>query len=279
VFFPKGLAQRRELEYAARQVASIEINGSFYSLQRPESYRTWYEATPRGFVFAVKGSRFITHVKRLKEAEKPLANFFASGVLCLREKLGPILWQLPPSFSYDGERLAAFFDLLPRDTRAAVKLAQKHDVRVKGRAWMTMDRNRHLRHCLEVRHESFATKAFIKLLRGHGIGLVIADTAGKWPFLEDITADFVYARLHGHKELYRSGYSAAELKDWAGKIRVWARGCTPGPSKRLTPRGPTLKNGREVYVYFDNDAKVHAPFDAMALAHLLRLGPSPPSGR
>jgi len=278
VFFPQGLAHKRELEYAAKQVASIEINGSFYSLQRPESYRAWYAATPRGFVFAVKGSRFITHMKRLKEVEEPLANFFASGVLCLGEKLGPFLWQLPPNFSYDRERLTAFFELLPRDTRAAAQLARKHDARVKGRASMKVDRNRRLRHCLEVRHESFATKEFVELLRRHRIGLVVADTAGKWPFLEDITADFIYARLHGHEELYRSGYTPAALDDWAAKIRAWAKGRAPGSSERLAPRLPVAKSGRDVYVYFDNDAKVHAPFDAMALAHQLHLGPPPPPG-
>lgn len=278
VFFPKGLPQKRELEYAAKQVASIEINGSFYSLQRPESYQAWYAATPRDFVFAVKGSRFITHMKRLKDVEEPLANFLASGVLCLREKLGPILWQLPPNFSYDRDRLAAFFEQLPHDTRAAARLARKHDSRVRGHAWTKADHDRPLRHCLEVRHESFATKEFIELLREHRIGLVIADTAGKWPFLEDITCDFVYARLHGHEELYRSGYTPAALQEWGKKIRAWADGRTPGASKRLAPRMPVAKKGRDVYVYFDNDAKVHAPFDAMALAHRLHLGPPPPPG-
>jgi uncharacterized protein YecE (DUF72 family) len=278
VFFPKGLAQKRELEYAAKQVASIEINGSFYSLQRPESYRAWYEATPDDFIFAMKGSRFITHMKRMKNAQKPMANFFASGLLCLREKLGPILWQLPPNFQYDPERLTAFFDLLPRDTQAAAKLARKHDQRVSGRASATIDRNRPLRHCLEVRHESFETKEFIELLRKHRIGLVVADTAGKWPFLEDITADFIYARLHGHEELYRSGYTEAALEDWKKKIRAWASGRTPANSRRIGVRMPVAKRGRDVYVYFDNDAKVHAPFDAMALAHRLNLGPKPPPG-
>src|SRR5688572_26020237 len=134
VFFPKGWPQKRELEYASRQVNSIEINGSFYSLQRPTSYRAWYAATPAGFLFSVKGGRFITHLKRLKDVEIPLANFFASGLLCLREKLGPVLWQLPPMFRFDPDRLAAFFKLLPRDTGAASRLAAEHDEKVKGRA-------------------------------------------------------------------------------------------------------------------------------------------------
>ncbi|MEI9893768.1 MAG: DUF72 domain-containing protein [Chthoniobacter sp.] len=278
VFFPKGWPQKRELEYAAQQVASIEINGSFYSLQRPESYRAWYAATPRGFVFAVKGSRFITHLKRLGDVRQPMANFFASGLLCLREKLGPILWQLPPNFRYDRERLVAFFEMLPRDTGAAAKLARKHDARVQGRAWTKADRVRPLRHALEVRHPSFETKEFVELLRAHRIGLVVADTAGKWPFLEDLTADFVYVRLHGDEELYRSGYSPAALQRWAQKVRAWAAGRTPAAAKRIGARLPPAPRGRDVYVYFDNDAKVHAPFDAMALAHRLGLGPPPPPG-
>jgi uncharacterized protein YecE (DUF72 family) len=141
-FYPKGWPQHRELEYASRQVSSIEINGSFYSLQRPESYGTWYDASPRGFVFSIKGSRFITHMKRLKDVETPMANFFASGVLRLEEKLGPFLWQLPPSFRFGPERLRKFFNLLPRDTRAAANLAEKHDERLRGRAWTKADRAR-----------------------------------------------------------------------------------------------------------------------------------------
>src|SRR5437763_1828647 len=133
-FYPEDLAQKRELEYASRQLNSIEINGSFYSLQTPKSYAAWYEATPEGFVFSVKGGRFITHMKKLKDVEKPLANFFASGVLALREKLGPILWQFPPQFGFDAERFERFFEMLPRDMTAAAKLAKRHDERMKGRA-------------------------------------------------------------------------------------------------------------------------------------------------
>ena len=249
VFYPKGLAQRRELEYASRQFPSVEINGSFYSLQRPEFYRQWYRETPDGFVFAVKGSRFITHMKKLRDVKTPLANFFASGVLALDEKLGPFLWQLPPVFRFDdlkAERLARFFDLLPRDTAEAAALARRHDRRVSHRSWMRTDARRPLRHAIEVRHESFATPGFLKLLRDHDVGLVVADTAGRWPFLEDVTASFVYVRLHGDEELYVSGYTPEALDAWAERIRRW-------------------RQRRDVYVYFDNDAKVHAPFDAMAL--------------
>jgi uncharacterized protein YecE (DUF72 family) len=275
-FFPRGWPQKRELEFASRQVNSIEINGSFYSLQRPSSYRAWYEATPPEFIFSVKGGRFITHLKRLKDAEKPLANFFASGVLCLKEKLGPFLWQLPPSFRFDRDRLSRFFDLLPRDTIAASKLARKHDGKVKGRAATSADEKRALRHALEVRHASFETPEFIHLLRNHDIALVVADTAGKWPFIEDVTSDFIYVRLHGDKELYVSGYTDDDLAEWARKVRAWSRGRTPAKTHRLTPAPRAFKRGRDVFVYFDNDVKVRAPFDAMSLAHRLRLCPAPP---
>jgi uncharacterized protein YecE (DUF72 family) len=133
-FYPKGLPQRSELEFAASRFNSVEINGSFYSLQLPLSYQRWYSATPDDFVFAVKGGRFITHMKKLREVETPLANFFASGVLALREKLGPILWQLPPNLGYNNDRLEGFFNLLPRNTREASKLAKKHDDNLKKRA-------------------------------------------------------------------------------------------------------------------------------------------------
>jgi uncharacterized protein YecE (DUF72 family) len=284
VFYPKGWPQERELEYASRQVNSIEINGSFYSLQRPASYRAWYEATPPGFVFSVKGGRFITHLKRLRNVRTPLANFFASGILCLREKLGPVLWQLPPNFHYNRDLLSAFFDLLPRDTSEASKLARKHDAKLKVRAAMKTDRVRPVRHALEVRHSSFETPEFVELLRKHDIALVVADTAGKWPFLEDVTSDFIYVRLHGDKELYVSGYTDSALAEWTRKIRSWAKGRTPARSKRVGPPSRPEKAGRDVFVYFDNDVKVRAPFDAMSLAHRLGLGPAlepppdPPTG-
>ncbi|WP_191892475.1 DUF72 domain-containing protein, partial [Streptomyces griseoaurantiacus] len=195
-FYPAGLPHRRELEHLSRQVGSVEINGSFYSLQRPESYRAWREQTPDDFLFAVKGGRFITHMKKLRDVETPLANFFASGMLALGPKLGPFLWQLPPSLPYEPDRLAAFFDLLPRTTSEAATLAQRHDHRLEGRALTEAETEMPLRHALEVRHPSFRDPAFIELLRKHDIALVVADTAGKWPYLEDVTTDFVYVRLH-----------------------------------------------------------------------------------
>jgi uncharacterized protein YecE (DUF72 family) len=200
-FYPAGLPQRAELEYASHCFPSIELNGSFYSLQRPESYAAWHAQTPSRFVFAVKGPRFITHMKRLRDIEVPLANFLASGLFELRGKLGPILWQFPPNMRYDRERFEAFLQLLPRDTVQAQALARRHDHHVKGRARLAVDRNRRLRHAVEIRHESFRDADFIALLRRHGVALVVADTAGKWPLLEDVTAGFMYLRLHGDTEL------------------------------------------------------------------------------
>jgi uncharacterized protein YecE (DUF72 family) len=275
-FFPAELRQSDELDYASRQVRSIEINGTFYSLQRPSSYTAWAARTPDDFIFSVKAPRFVTHIKRLKNVAGPLANFFASGVLRLGDKLGPLLWQLPPSLPYDRERLAAFFALLPRDTAGAARLARKHDEHI-SKVWLKTDRNRPLRHALEVRHVSFQTPEFIALLREHRIALVVADTAGKWPFLEDVTADFVYVRLHGDEVLYVSGYTPAALETWARKIRAWRGGRSPADAKTIgDPPPPALRgSGRDVFVYFDNDVKVRAPYDAMTLAHLLGTGPAP----
>jgi uncharacterized protein YecE (DUF72 family) len=275
VFYPSDLVQREELAYASRHVHSIEINGTFYSLHTPKSYAKWAAATPDGFVFAVKGPRLITHLQRLKDAAAPLANFFASGVLRLGEKLGPFLWQLPPSFRYDRETLAAFLGQLPPNVRAAVALARHHDGNVKN-VWFDAAADRPLRHALEVRHESFRNAECIELLRAYGVALVVADTAGRWPLIEDVTADFVYVRLHGDAELYVSGYSETALAEWAEKIRIWACGQNPSQTKLTAPAAPPQPGGRDVYVYFDNDVKTHAPFDAMKLLHLLDLGPEPP---
>jgi uncharacterized protein YecE (DUF72 family) len=259
-FYPPGLPQRCELAYAAERMSSVEINGSFYSLQRPESYARWAAETPDDFVFSVKGGRFITHMKKLAGVEVPLANFFASGVLALEHKLGPVLWQLPPNLGYDPDRLAAFFDLLPRTTGQAAALAQQHDERLEGRALTTTgDADRPLRHALEVRHRTFLDPAFPALLREHDIGLVVADTAGKWPLIEEATSDFVYVRLHGDEELYVSGYSDAALDAWAERVRRWAG------------------SGRDVYVYFDNDVKVRAPVDAINLLGRLPELTAPPA--
>lgn len=269
-FYPANLPQKSELEFAAAQFETIEINGSFYSLQKPESYRRWREQTPKGFVFAVKGGRFITHLRRLRDCRIPLANFFASGVLALEEKLGPCLWQLPPNLKYDPERLEDFLSLLPRDTSAAAKLARAHNEKLKGRAYQHTNEKHPIAHAIEVRHRSFECVEFVEQLRRHGVALVVADTGGKWPFMEDLTSNFVYVRLHGPKELYSSGYDDTGLDFWEHRIRLWRSGRQPGDAHLTAARAPYRKSGRDVYVYFDNDAKVDAPGDATRLIRRLR---------
>ena len=269
-FYPKELPQAQELAYASRQFSTIELNGSFYALQRPDSYRHWYEATPRGFIFAVKAPRFITHVKRLRDIEAPVANFFASGVLGLAEKLGPILWQFPPSFRYDAERFESFLNQLPRDTQQASRLAKQHD-RVISHDPVLATTKRRMRHAVEIRHESFAVPEFIAQLRRHGVALVVADTADKWPYLEDVTASFMYLRLHGDKKLYTSGYDESTLRWWQARIQAWMRGGQPRKdAERASSKSPPKRKGRDVYCYFDNDVKVRAPRDAAKLAQWLQ---------
>jgi uncharacterized protein YecE (DUF72 family) len=272
VFYPEGWPQRRELEFAARHFATVEINGSFYSLQRPEYYEAWYAQTPPGFVFAVKGGRFITHMKKLRDVQPALSNFLASGVLALRDKLGPILWQFPESMPPDLERFAAFFELLPRDTEAAARIAARHGALLEGRSCIVADERRPMRHAVELRNPATLTPEFFALLRRHGIAWVIADTAGRWPYAEDVTSDFVYIRLHGDKALYKSGYSQPAILRWAERIRQWSGGVEPSDARRIAgPARPRTGQGRDVYVYFDNDIKVHAPFDALALHRALTL--------
>lgn len=271
VFYPKGLRQKDELAYAAGIFNTIEINGTFYSLQRPQSFRAWHDETPPDFVFAVKGPRYITHMLRLKDAKAALANFFASGVLLLGQKMGPVLWQLPPNFSFDPDRLEAFFRILPRGTTEAARLARRHESRMKGRSWTRTDADRPIRHALEIRHDSFRDPAFIRLLRRHRLGLVVADTV-EWPLLMDVTADFVYCRLHGSEQLYASGYGPKALARWAGRIRAWTNG---EEAEGDHAGSPAPRRPRDVYVYFDNDAKVRAPFDARSLMKRLQSPPPP----
>ena len=272
VFYPRDLPQRLELWYAAQMLSTIEINGSFYSLQRPEYYAQWHDETPDDFVFAVKGPRYITHMKRLKDIETPLANFLASGVLNLRGKLGPLLWQFPPNFRYQRDKLAAFFALLPGDTAAALRLARKRDARMHGRSRLAIDTSRPLRHAIEIRHPSFMVPEFVELLHEHGIALVIAETAGKWPLVHDVTADFLYLRLHGDQELYKSGYSDAALARWARRIAAWHAEREPQGVAKVTRLEPPTKQPRDVFCYFDNtDVKLRAPVDAQSLMRKLAL--------
>jgi uncharacterized protein YecE (DUF72 family) len=264
VFYPEKLRQKDELAYASSKFPTIEINGTFYSLQRPDYFAQWYDETPPDFQFAVKGGRYITHIRRLKEIEAPLANFFASGVLRLQEKLGPFLWQFPPFFKFDAPRIEAFFKLLPHDTDAATDMARHHEKRMAGRSWLEKTPNRKIRHAMEIRHGSFVTPEFVDLLRRYDVAMVCADTV-EWPRLMDVTSDFVYCRLHGSEVLYASGYDDEALDQWAARIAAWARGSEPKDAEKASPKPPPKRSRRDVFVYFDNDVKVRAPRDAAAL--------------
>ncbi|MAL92889.1 MAG: hypothetical protein CMK94_15730 [Pseudomonas sp.] len=270
-FYPKGLTQKKELRFASRAVSSIEINGSFYSLQTPERYADWYADTPKGFVFSVKGPRYIPHVRRLREVDGALANFFASGIFQLKEKLGPILWQFPPSFKFDPALFEAFLRQLPHDTEAALAIARDCEPRMEGRSYLSVDRKRRMRHAVEIRNASFVDPVFVELLRKYQVALVVADTAGKWPHHEDLTSDFVYIRLHGAEELYTSGYTDAALDEWRRRIESWNAGSQPDDARLISSKKPRRRASRQVYCYFDNDVKVRAPYDARQLLHRLGL--------
>lgn len=221
-------------------------------------------------MFAVKGSRYITHMLKLRHAEAALANFFASGVFALGRKLGPLLWQLPPQLGFDPGRLRAFLELLPGDTTAALALARRHDGRIAGRAYLQVICPQSLHHAIEIRHPSFCTPQFVELLRRYNIALVCAGTV-EWPLVMDLTAEFVYCRLHGSEELYASGYDEQALACWAQRVRTWARGREPRDARRIAQRTRPRPAGRDVFVFFDNTTKVSAPANALALAQRLGL--------
>lgn len=269
-FYPRGLAQRLELEYAAERLNSIEINGTFYSLQSPASFEKWAATTPDNFLFAVKGSKYITHRKKLANVRTPLANFFAQGILRLGAKLGPILWQFPAWFRYERGLVDEFLSMLPRTTADAARLADENTIKKKDGAFVGTVSDVPLRYALEPRHDSFFCEDLVLLLREHNVALAFADAAGKFPYFEDVTADFVYLRLHGSTELYASGYTDAELDEWARKIRSWRQGRDPRGAKRITSK-KAEKGERGVYAYFDNDIYSHAPYDAMSLAKKLGM--------
>lgn len=247
-FYPKDLVQKKELEFASRALNTIEINGTFYSLQRPKTFQRWYDETPEDFQFAVKAPQFITHVLRLKEAEEPLANFFASGLLCLKEKMGPILWQFPPFVMLKDDRFEKFLKLLPQDGKAAAKLAKRHGKKVEGRSHTTVQGNFPVRHAFEFRHKSFLNEDFLKLLKKHNVAFVFAhEGSEKAPYTEEPTADFIYARLHGEGKKFAKGYPTSEITQWAKKVKAWNR------------------TGKEAFIYFSNEAKVHSPAGALKL--------------
>jgi uncharacterized protein YecE (DUF72 family) len=252
-FYPEGLPRRAELAYLAERVTSIEVNATFYSLRSGSWFRDLLAQTEGRVVLPVKGSRYITHMKRLRDVGGALANFFASGPTELGDRLGPVLWQLPERLAFDADRVGAFLERLPRSTAEAARLARGHDDRVPDPV-TSVEVDRRLAHVLEPRHASFGSDEALALLRAQGVGLVRADSGGKWPELDEDTSDVRYARLHGHTRLYASGYSSRSLDAWAATCRAWHG------------------TGREVFVHFDNDAEGHAPHDAVALLGRLEPG-------
>ena len=264
-FYPEKLAQKRELEYASRQLSSVELNGTFYSLQKPKSYQQWIKETPDDFVFAIKGTQFITHRRRLENVAGPLANFLAQGLLMLGRKLGPILWQLPPNLKFNAQLLQDFFDLLPRTTRQAALYARQRDEWMAERSWLEVEEDLPIRYAVEARNKSFATPEYISLLRKNQIAVVVADTE-RWPRMMDLTTDFVYCRLHGNEEQYPNGYDAAGIETWARRVLAWSRGEEVTDGERVHPEAGEKRASRDVFAYFDDDVKMRAPHDAMSLS-------------
>ncbi|HEX4462079.1 MAG TPA: DUF72 domain-containing protein [Polyangia bacterium] len=261
-FYPADLPAKSRLAFISRAFATVEINGTFYSLSRPNNFAAWRQAVPRDFVFAIKGSRYITHMLKLRHCRKALANFFAQGVLALGRQLGPILWQLPPSLPFDRARADEFLAQLPHELAAAERLARRHDARLNGRSCLRTpksddSRAQTLRHAVEVRHASWLAEDALQLLAAHGVALVTADSADHHPLSIERTAGFAYVRLHGSQKLYGSRYDDRELDDWAAQIDAWRA------------------RGSDVYVYFDNDEKAYAPADARRLSERLHIGPAP----
>lgn len=265
-FYPKGLPQKQELAFASKALRTIEINGTFYGYQKPESFAAWAKETPDGFRFTVKGHQLVTHLKRLKDVEIPLANFFASGPLALGKKLGPFVWQLPPNLSYDADRMEAFLALLPKTPAALAALANKHDERLKAPPFLDIGEIATVRHAIEVRHRSFADPAFIAQMRKYNVALVTADT-DDWPTM-DVTADFAYLRLQGAPGKDR--YEDKELDLWGARLKALSEG-SPVPEASLVDSPPSKGTPRDVFAYFVSTDKVHAPRNAMYVMERLGL--------
>lgn len=246
-FYPEGLAQRRELEFASRKLTSIEINSTYYGSQKPESFAKWRNETPDDFIFAVKGPRFATHRRALAEAGESIDRFFASGVAELKEKLGPINWQFAPTKKFDPVDFAAFLELLPKS--------------VDGRA---------IRHAVEVRHESFKMKEFVALARSRNVAVVITGDS-RYPQIADVTAPFVYARIMGTQETEPLGYSDERLDLWAERAKSWAKGGSPAGLETLAPLTGAVS--RDVFLYVISGCKPRNPAAAMALIE--RIGGRP----
>lgn len=252
-FFPAGLVQKKELNYASRHLTSIEINATFRGNQKPETFARWADETPEGFQFSIKGPQLVTHIKRLKNCEEALASFFASGPLALGDRLGPFIWQLPPNLSFEAASFSAFLALLPRDIDAYLALAQKADG-AKAASYLEPNGNKTFRHAMEMRHESFNRPEVEALLRQHNVARVIADTAENPGF--ELTADFAYCRLQGPARLDASGYEDADIAGLAKTLSAWRDA------------------GIDTYAYFVHEDKLHAPANAMALAEKLGIKPA-----
>jgi uncharacterized protein YecE (DUF72 family) len=240
VFYPEKLTQAKELSYAASKLTSIEINGTYYGSQKPESFRKWAGEVPDGFIFSLKGPRFATNRRVLAEAGDSIQRFYDSGVLELRDQLGPVLWQFAPTKKFDEADFGAFLELLPR--------------KLEGRD---------LRHVVEVRHDSFCTPAFIALLRKFSVAVVYAEHA-KYPAIADITTDFVYARLQTGKDTVKTAYPPKELDEWAARFKLWAQGGEPNDLQRSDPTAPQ-KQPRDVFAYVIHEGKIRAPAGAIEL--------------
>lgn len=272
-FYPKGVTQKQELAYASGQLRVIEINSTFYSNQRLSSFANWADQTAAGFTFTVKGPKFITHQLKLRNAAGPLANFMATGVLRLGEKLGPFIWQLPGNLHYDRDRIASFLDLLPHTPADAAALAGKHDAHLKDAPFTETAGIKTVRHAIEVRHESYANAEFVDLLRAHNVGLVIGDTAD-WPY-RDLTADFAYLRLQGPADPASDAYSEADLDSWAATFKNWSEGKTATGGQYIVPPKPDTVE-RDVFCFFVHENKIDAPKNARAI--MQRLGIKGPGG-
>ncbi|MBI4923728.1 MAG: DUF72 domain-containing protein [Devosia nanyangense] len=267
-FYPDGLKQKDELSYASRHVGAIEINATFYSNQKAASFLNWKGQTPPDFMFAVKGHQLVTHIKKLKDVEGPLANFFASGVLALGERLGPICWQLPGNLGFNPERIASFLDLLPHAAKDAVALAEKHDERITA-PHLDAAGVGPVRHAIEVRHKSFADPAFIAMLRAANVALVVADTAD-WPYF-DQTADFTYCRLQGAPG--GDHYEPQELDAWAKRFGSLAAGKGIGDGAFVVPP-EGAEPERDVFAFFVSTDKPNAPRNALGIIDRLGLEPA-----
>lgn len=268
-FYPDGLKQKDELAHASRRIYSIEVNGTFYSLFRPNSYLNWYAETPADFNFSLKGPKYITHERRLKEFTTPLSNFLASGILALREKLGCILWQFPPNMPFTRERFEPFMAALPHDMQTAAELGKGHSTWLEGRTFLDVPVNHRIRHAIEGRHPSFRDPVFVELAQKYGIAIVVGDTAGRWPLIEEVTTDFMYLRLHADETKYPEGYTKDSLLVWGQRITRWSEGYQPEDAARIVATTPPVMP-RSIYAYFDNDVKETAPLNALSMITLLK---------